>query len=82
MTQKPSTILRGTVEKIISSRVASEPDKAQIAIQGAEPPYKELRIENTLTDGGNEVQLKRGAEVGITVQAEPRGVTSKSDHKT
>jgi hypothetical protein len=82
MTQKPSTMLRGTVEKIISSRVASEPDKAQIAIEGAEPLYKELRIENTLSDAsGNEVQLKRGAEVDITVEAEPRGVTSKNDHK-
>jgi hypothetical protein len=74
--------LHGTVEKIISSVVPSEPDKAQIAIEGAEPLYKELRIENTLTDAsGNEVQLKRGAEVEVTVEAESRGVTSENDHK-
>jgi hypothetical protein len=80
--KKPSTTLRGTVEKNISSPVPSEPDKAQIAIAGAEPLYKELRIENTLTDAsGNEVQLKRGAEVEVTVEAESRGVTSKTDHK-
>jgi hypothetical protein len=81
--KKPSTTLRGTVEKIISSAVPSEPDKAQIAIERAELLYKELRIENTLTDAsGNEVQLKRSAEVDVTVEAEPRGVTSKNDHKT
>ena len=81
--KKPSTALRGTVEKIVPSVVPSEPDKAQIAIEGAEPLYKELRIENTLTDAsGNEVQLKRGAEVEVTVEAESRGVASKNDHKT
>jgi hypothetical protein len=73
--KKPSTALRGTVEKIVPS---SEPEKAQIAIEGAEPLYKELRIENALTDAsGNEVQLKRGAEVEVTVEAGSRGVTSK-----
>jgi len=78
--KKPSTALRETVEKIVPS---SEPEKAQIAIEGAEPLYKELRIENALTDAsGNEVQLKRGAEVEVTVEAGSRGVTSKNDHKT
>jgi hypothetical protein len=73
--KKPSTALRETVEKIVPS---SEPEKAQIAIEGAEPLYKELRIENALTDAsGNEVQLKRGAEVEVTVEAGSRGVTSK-----
>jgi hypothetical protein len=81
--KKPSTALRGTVEKIVPSVVPSEPEKAQIAIEGAEPLYKELRIENALTGAsGNEVQLKRGAEVEVTVEAGSRGVTSKNDHKT
>lgn len=81
--KKPSTTLHGKVEKVISAAVPSEPDKAQIAIEGAEPLYKELRIENTLTDArGNEVQLKRGAEVEVTVEAESRGVTSENNHKT
>lgn len=80
--KKPSITLHGTVEKIISTTVPSEPDKAQIAIEGAEPLYKELRIENTLTDAsGNEVQLKRGAEVQVTFEAESRGVASITDHK-
>ncbi len=61
MNPNPSTTLRGTVEKIIASPVPSEPERAQIVVEGADHLYKELRITNTLTDaGGNEVHLKRG----------------------
>ena len=79
MTENPSTTLHGTVEKIITSRVSSEPEKAQISIDGADDLYKELRIENTLSDeDGNEVRLKRGATVEITVDAQPQaGVDEK-----
>jgi hypothetical protein len=76
MTEKPSTTLPGTVEKIIRSPDPSEPEKAQIAIAGAEHLYKEIRIENALTDeNGNKVRLKQGAEVDITVEAEPEDTT-------
>ena len=75
MSENPSTTLRGTVEKIIPSAVPSEPERAQIAIEGADDLYKELRIENTLTDAdGNDVHLKRGAKVDVTVKAEPKDV--------
>ena len=80
MTEKPSTTLPGTVEKIIKSPYPGEPEKAQIAIEGADHLYKEIRIENTLTDeAGNEVRLKQGAEVEVTVEAEPEATTAKSD---
>jgi hypothetical protein len=76
MTEKPSTTLPGTVEKKIRSPDPSEPEKAQIAIEGAEHLYKEIRIENALTDeNGNKVRLKQGAEVEITVEAEPEATT-------
>jgi len=78
MTDKPSTTLPGTVEKIIKSPYPSEPEKAQIAIEGADHLYKEIRIENTLTDeNGNEVRLKPGAEVEVTVEADPEHTTAK-----
>ena len=71
MTDKPSTTLPGTVEKIIKSPYPSEPEKAQIAIEGADHLYKEIRIENTLRDeNGNKVRLKQGAEVEVTVEAD------------
>ncbi len=82
MSENPSATLAGTVEKIIKSRVSSEPERAQIAIEGADHLYKELRIENTLTDAdGNEVHLQPGAKVEVTVEAEPQGVNTKSDPK-
>ena len=82
MTENPSTTLQGTVEKIIRPRVTSEPEKVQIAVQGADHLYKEIRIDNVLTDaGGNEVHLKPGAKVEVTVEAEPQGVTAEIDHK-
>jgi hypothetical protein len=76
MTEKPSATLPGTVEKIIKSPFPSEPEKAQIAVEGADHLYKEIRIENTLTDEhGDKVQLKPGAEVTVTV-AEPEATTA------
>ena len=79
MSEKPSTTLPGTVEKIIKSPYPSEPEKAQIAIEGADHLYKEIRIENTLKDEkGNEVRLKQGAEVEVTVEAEKEATTPKA----
>ena len=78
MTGKPSVTLPGKVEKIIKSVDPSEPDKAQISVDGAEELYQELRIENTLADEkGNEVELKTGDEVKVTVQAEKEATKPK-----
>jgi hypothetical protein len=38
MSEKPSTILPATVEKIIKPVVPGDPEKAQIAIEGADHP--------------------------------------------
>jgi hypothetical protein len=71
MTDKPSTTLPGTVEKTIKSAYPGEPEKAQIAIEGADHLYREIRIVNTLTDeNGRKVSLKPGAEVEVTVEAD------------
>lgn len=79
MPEKPNVRLPGTVEKIITPPDSSEPEKAQINIEeGADPLYKEIRIENTLKDEqGNEVKLKRGAKVEVTVEANPSGIIPK-----
>jgi hypothetical protein len=82
MSEKPSTTLPATVEKIIKPVYPSEPEKAQLAVKGADHLYRELRIENTLTDeNGDEVRLKQGAEVEVTIEANPGSTTSKSDGK-
>ena len=70
---KPSTTLPGIVEKVIKSPDPTEPEKAQIVVENAEHLYKEIRIENSLKDAnGNDVALKPGAKVDLTVEAEPQ----------
>src|SRR6202163_4238137 len=71
--EQPSTTMPGTVDKIIPSPRPSQPEKAQIAVGGADHRYRDLRIENTLTDEhGDDVKLKKGAHVEVTVTAEPK----------
>ena len=68
--EQPSATMPGTVDKIIPSLRPSQPEKAQIAVHGADHRYRDLRIENTLTDEhGDDVKLKKGARVEITVTA-------------
>ena len=77
-TEKATVTLPGTVEKIIPSLDPQEPEKAQIAVEGAEELYREIRIENTLQDeAGNEVSLKKGAEVEVTIAADSQATTKK-----
>jgi len=77
-TEKPSVTLPGTVEQIIKSPHPNIPEKAEISVQGADELYQEIRIENTLTDEhGDEVRLKKGAHVEVTVEAESGATTSK-----
>jgi len=79
MMEKPSVTLPGTVEKIIKPVHPSEPEKAQIAVEGADELYREIRIENSLTDAqGDEVRLKKGAEVEVTVEADQEAAIPKS----
>jgi predicted DNA-binding antitoxin AbrB/MazE fold protein len=48
--------------------IPDESEKAEILIPSAEDLYREIRIENTLTDAkGETVKLKPGAEVEVTV---------------
>jgi hypothetical protein len=76
MHEKPSTTLAATVQKIIRSPHPSIPEKAQIAVEGADHLYRELRIKNTLIDeNGDKVRLKPGAEVEVTIEAEPEATT-------
>jgi len=78
MAEKASTTLPGTVEQIIRSPFPNEPEKAEIAVEGADDLYKEIRIENTLIDEkGNEVSLKRGAQVEVTIEAAPQDIVHK-----
>ena len=78
--EKPSTKLPGRVEKIIKPPDPTEPEKAQIAVQGAEELYREVRIDNVLKDeNGDEVALKEGAKVDVTIEADAKDTTKKKE---
>jgi len=68
--EDPSATMPGTVNKIVPSPRPGQPEKAQIAVDGADRLYRVLRIDNTLADeNGDDVKLKKGAHVEITVAA-------------
>jgi len=78
MAEKPSTVRPGTVQKIIRPAVPGEPEKAEIAVEGADDLYKEIRIENKLTsEDGREVALKRGAQVEVIIEADVEDTAPK-----
>jgi hypothetical protein len=67
---KATVTLPGVVEKIIPPIVDSEPEKAQVKVETADHLYRELRVDNALTDQeGKKVGLKVGAEVDVTIEA-------------
>ena len=67
--EQPSTTMPGIVNRIIPPR-SSRTGKAQIAVDHADHRHRDLRIENSLTDeNGDEVRLKEGARVEVTVAA-------------
>lgn len=80
--EKPSsTTVPGTVAKIIPSPDPREPDKAETVLHDGDPLYREIRIENTLQNAdGEEVGLKPGAPLDVTVEADSDD-TVKKDKK-
>ena len=64
-----SITMPGTVAKIIPPR-SRQPEKAQITVDVTDHRHRDLRVENTLTDEhGDDVKLRKGAHVEVTVTA-------------
>jgi hypothetical protein len=80
MASKPKVKKPATVRKIIKPFLPGQPEKAEIAVHGADDLYKEIRIENTLEDSkGVKVKLKPGAEVEVIVEADVKDTTPKNE---
>jgi len=78
--KKKRKVLHGTVEKVIKPTLPGEPEKAQIGIEKADDLYREIRVENVLTDeNGEKVHLKPRAEVDVIVEADTDATTKKPD---
>ena len=77
---KPSTTLPGKVQKIIKPIDPKLSETAEIAIEGAEELYREIRVENKLKDAsGTDVALKEGAPVEVTLEAEEKDTIKKPE---
>ena len=80
--ENAAVTLPATVEKIIPPAHPADAEKAQVAVDGADDLYRELRVENTLTkESGEQVRLKEGAKVEVTIEAEPSEITKKASAK-
>ncbi|MGH9572631.1 MAG: hypothetical protein ACRD40_03755 [Candidatus Acidiferrales bacterium] len=86
--QRATKTMPGIVEKIITPIIPNEPEKAQIAVEGADHLYREIRVDNRLKDeDGRDVALKPGAEVDVKIEADPdatkivNGPSPKTGHK-
>jgi hypothetical protein len=72
--------LKGTVQKIIQPLQPNQSEKAQIDIYGADDLYREIRVENVVTDDhGEKAALKPGAEVDIIVEADSSATMKKPE---
>jgi len=81
---KAAVTLPGTVEKVIPPIHPSLPEQAEISVEGADDLYREIRVENTLSDeSGNEVSLIPDAQVDVTIEADADATKpkNKSDEK-
>jgi hypothetical protein len=78
MAKKHTTTHPGTVQKILRSPLPNEPEKAEISVDDADDLYREIRIENHLvTDSGEDVALKKGAQVDVIIEADAKDTTPK-----
>ena len=72
--------LRGRVQKVVRPIFPREPEKAEISVEEADELYREIRVENVLTDeNGEKVSFKPGAEVDVVVEADTDATIKKPD---
>lgn len=72
--------LHGKVERVIKPVLPGEQERAQIDIHEADDLYREIRVENVLTDDdGQKRQLEKGADVDVIIEADSDATTKKPD---
>ena len=80
MSKKKRKKLRGRVNKVLKPILPHESEKAEISVDDADDLYREIRVENVLTDDdGQKVSLQPGAEVDVVVEADTDANTKKPD---
>jgi hypothetical protein len=70
---RPWRTVAGLVTKVVKSVHPTEPEKVEISIEAADELFREIRIENRLTNmAGEAVRLKEGARLDVTFEAETK----------
>ena len=70
--------MHGKVTKVIKPLLPNQPETAQIDVKEAEHLYREVRIENEVTDEhGEKAVLKPGAEVDVIIEADSNAAIKK-----
>jgi hypothetical protein len=79
MSKKKRKKLRGRVQRVIKP-IANEAEKAESEVDEADDLYREIRIENVVTDEkGEQARLKLGAKVDVVVEADSDATIKKPD---
>ena len=79
MSKKKRRRLRGKVQKVLKAINPKDSEKAEISVEEADELYREIRVENVLTDeAGEKARLKPGSEVDVILEADT-DATKKSE---
>lgn len=70
--------MRGVVQKVITPVIPTEAEKVQISVDEADDLYREIRVENVVTDEhGDKARLRPGAQVDLIVEADSDATTKR-----
>jgi hypothetical protein len=65
-------------DRVHSPFLRGDTEKVQIVVDQADELYREIRVENVVSDEEGEARLKPGADVDVVIEADP-GATAKED---
>jgi hypothetical protein len=72
--------LLGKVDKVVKSPLPGEPEKAQITIAEADHLYREIRVQNVVTDEDRKkASLRTGEEVDVIIEADSTSTTKEPE---
>lgn len=75
---RPWRTVPAVVQKIVKPLYPDQSEKVEIQIAAADDLFREVRIENALTDAnGQAVALKNGARVDVTFEADANDTVQK-----
>jgi hypothetical protein len=75
---RPRRTFRAVVQKIVKPVHSDQVEKVEIVIPAADDLFREIRIENALSDpDGQPVALKNGAQVDVTIEADATNTLKK-----